>query len=109
MSQTDLARASGVSQSAIASYENGSRKTAKGIFKLANALQVDPAWLSMGVGHMEALPGSTNAIKVQEPAKEAWPFSTIPLADYWALSTHERRLIENTLRTMMQTLLARKA
>src|SRR3546814_8331452 len=39
LSQKALARATGLSQSAIASYENGTRKSAKGIFKLAEALQ----------------------------------------------------------------------
>lgn len=103
MSQAALARASGVSQSAIASYENGSRKTAKGIFDLARALHVDPTWLSMGSGAMEAAP-STNVIGLREPNRDVWPFPSIPAQDYWALSTSERLIVENTVHAMMLTM-----
>lgn len=100
MSQAALARASGVSQSAIASYENGSRKTAKGIFDLARALQVDPTWLSMGAGSMEPA-AFTNAMGVRESRQDAWPFSSIPQQDYWSLTPSERLIVENTVRAMM--------
>ena len=101
MSQAALAHASGVSQSAIASYENGSRKTAKGIFDLARALQVDPTWLSMGAGNMDPMAPSTNAMGVRESGQDTWPFASILLQDYWALSAPERQVIENTLRAMI--------
>lgn len=104
MSQAALARASGVSQSAIASYENSSRKTAKGIFDLARALQVDPTWLSMGAGNMDPMTPSTNAMGVREPSQDAWPFESILLQDYWALSAPERLIIENALRAMILTM-----
>lgn len=104
MSQAALARASGVSQSAIASYENGSRKSAKGIFDLARALQVDPTWLSMGSGRMEPAASFTNAIGIREPSLDAWPFSSILPQDYWALSPSERLIVENTLHAMMLTM-----
>ncbi len=55
LSQAALASACGVSQSAIANYENGSRKIAKNIFLLAEILNVNPIWLSQGTGPMEPL------------------------------------------------------
>lgn len=108
MSQAMLARASGVSQSAIASYENGSRKTAKGIFDLARALQVDPTWLSMGTGSMDSGTHATNVMGVREPNPDAWPFASILPQDYWGLSISERTIIESTVRAMVLTMRAQK-
>lgn len=104
MSQAALARASGVSQSAISSYESGARQTAKGIFDLARALQVDPTWLSMGAGNMNPTTPTTNAMGVHEPDRSAWPFTSILPQDYWALSASERLIIENTVRAMILTM-----
>ncbi|MBV6272484.1 helix-turn-helix domain-containing protein [Alcaligenaceae bacterium CGII-47] len=104
MSQAALARTSGVSQSAIASYESGTRKTAKGIFDLAHALQVDPTWLSMGAGGMEPGTPATNVMDIREPRQEAWPFTTILAQDYWSLSAAERAIVESTVRAMILTM-----
>lgn len=104
MSQAALARASGVSQSAIASYENGSRKTAKGIFDLARALHVDPTWLSLGAGPMDPATPATNVMDVRGSAQDAWPFAGILAQDYWALSAPQRQVIENALRAMILTM-----
>jgi len=98
LSQAALARASGVSQSAIASYENGSRKSTQKIFRLAQALQVDPVWLSMGTGAMEPAP----AARPLRDAADAWPFSAIRPEAYWALPAAERQAIEDTVGTMMR-------
>lgn len=52
-SQNALARASGLSQGAISSYETGNRKSAKEIFRLAQVLEVSAAWLSEGTAPMD--------------------------------------------------------
>lgn len=53
LSQENLAHISGLSQSAVASYENGLRQSSRSIRKLAIALQVNLDWLETGAGPME--------------------------------------------------------
>lgn len=98
LSQAALARASGVSQSAIASYENGTRKSTQKIFRLAQALQVDPVWLGMGTGPIEPAPPGHPL----RDAGGAWPFPGIPPEAYWSLSGAERSAIEDTVSAMMR-------
>lgn len=52
MSQEQLAKASGVSQSTIAQIERGRNQGTKHILKLAGALGVRPEWLETGRGEM---------------------------------------------------------
>jgi transcriptional regulator with XRE-family HTH domain len=54
MTQLALARAGGLSQSAIGSYESGQRQSSRALFKLASALRVNPVWLDTGRGGMES-------------------------------------------------------
>ncbi|WP_261006937.1 helix-turn-helix domain-containing protein, partial [Bordetella pertussis] len=49
LSQENLAHISGLSQSAVASYENGLRQSSRSIRKLAIALQVNLDWFETGV------------------------------------------------------------
>lgn len=111
--QAALARACGLSQGAIANYENKSRKTAKDIFKLADALRVNPIWLVQGVGPMEqpptpaALPPPADAWLAETAGgtrNDRWPFAGIPADQFWALSEHDRKLIENTISTLIESL-----
>lgn len=51
MSQDDLSKAAGVSQSTIAQIERGRNKGTKHILALARALRVSPEWLESGKGH----------------------------------------------------------
>ncbi|MDN5842368.1 MAG: helix-turn-helix transcriptional regulator [Alcaligenaceae bacterium] len=106
LSQKALARASGLSQSAIASYENGTRKSAKGIFRLAQVLQVDPAWLSMGLGKMELTPhqADPNIQYVSDADTVFWPFQAISPRDYQSLSLSDRQIIEAAVNAMVQSM-----
>src|SRR3546814_13056461 len=69
LTQAALARACGLSQGAIANYEGKSRRTAKEIFKLADALRVSPVWLSRGFGLME--PNAPPAIAAADASVKA--------------------------------------
>lgn len=51
MSQDELAKAAGISQSTIAQIERGRNKGTKYILSLAKALSVAPEWLGTGKGH----------------------------------------------------------
>lgn len=55
LTQADLSRASGVSQTGISALELGRGKTATGenLFALADALRVNPRWLISGEGPMD--------------------------------------------------------
>ncbi|WP_353173173.1 helix-turn-helix domain-containing protein [Paracandidimonas soli] len=105
LTQTELAKASGISQSAIANYENGTRKTAKNIFKLAKALQLNPLWLAEGVLPMEP--------SLAEPAQDyaganfagaSWPFHQISPQTWKSLSAHDRQIVEHTISALIRTL-----
>lgn len=56
MTQQDLAKASKVAQSTIASWENGARETGRKITALAQPLDVDELWLATGTGSPFRLP-----------------------------------------------------
>ncbi len=111
LSQSALAGACGLSQSAIANYENGSRKTAKDIFRLAEILGVNPIWLAQGTGPMEPLapPVQTQtsyhlaeARALQQLAP--WPFPAISPDEYWSLPDEARAIVENTLASLIKSL-----
>ncbi|WP_262357126.1 helix-turn-helix domain-containing protein, partial [Bordetella pertussis] len=86
LSQENLAHISGLSQSAVASYENGLRQSSRSIRKLAIALQVNLDWFETGVGPMEleAYPSGPAAWRpgLMEPGGERaaapWPFRMPP-------------------------------
>ncbi len=105
-SQAALARATGLSQGAISSYETGNRKSTKIIFKLAQILNVNATWLSLGTGPMDipphqpiSLAGSTQKVSDALPADLSlagrWPFQELSETDYWALSEQQRRMVDS--------------
>ncbi|MGB3289931.1 MAG: helix-turn-helix transcriptional regulator [Burkholderiaceae bacterium] len=110
LSQAALARACGLSQSAIANYENKTRQTAKGIFRLAEALQVNPAWLAQGIGPMEVADPADpthSSYRVADATHAGqqglWPFKHISPATYWSLPQEDRDIVEATLTSMIQS------
>lgn len=102
MSQKQLAVACGLSQSAISSYENNSRKSPQKLLQLATVLGVDPYWLSRGTGHMRPAPPPTLSMS------EQWPFSSISPGQIWLLSQADRQAVENTLSALVDSLLLRQ-
>jgi len=113
LSQAALARASGLSQGAISSYETGTRKTTTGIIELAHALDVSPVWLLTGEGPMQSHADVASASDKSEsrlrdvqaqPASAAWPFRHINPADYWALPENRRRIVEQTIAALISAM-----
>ncbi len=110
--QASLARACGLSQSAIANYETKNRETAKDIFKLADALRVNAVWLGQGIGPMEStatltgLPEPSNATVADVTAAQMsrWPFTSIAQSRFWSLSEDKRLIIEDTVATLIASL-----
>lgn len=105
LTQAALAKASGLSQGAVANYESGTRHSARQIFKLAGALHVNALWLGNGRGPMEsdeAAPDlSTYHVADKLPAKPTdWPFPQVPPAVYRALSRDDRALVEHLVNTL---------
>jgi len=103
MSQKQLADACGLSQSAISSYESGSRKSAQKLLIIASKLEVDLYWLSRGTGHVFPTGQSRLAMG------ESWPFPSVPPDQIMALSEHDRLTVEKTLKTLIDSLRLRQA
>ncbi len=111
LSQSQLARSCGLSQGAIANYESASRKSAKDIFRLADALQVSAAWLGTGQGPMELEPAYDETVLSYSlsdtglpPASQGlWPFPGISSAEFWSLSQKERQVIEDTVLSLLRS------
>ena len=105
LTQAELARASGLSQGAISSYETGSRKSTTGLIQLAQALKVNPVWLIRGTGHMELDLAVENATRLQENQPQAttaaWPFTTVQPDEYWSLTHTQRHVIEEAVAAMI--------
>lgn len=117
LSQAALAKACGLSQSAIGNYENRTRKNAKGIFRIAEVLGVNPGWLVMGTGPMLALPASSPSqahyqisdSPANQPATPlqqlaVWPFELLPPEEFWSLSQQDRKLIEQAVISLTRSL-----
>ncbi len=94
-----LARRCGLSQSAISSYESGSRKAPSKVLAIAQALEVSVWWLARGEGAM--LPGAT-ASTLQE---STWPFPTISPKQFWSLPARDRDAAERVLAAFIEGLL----
>ncbi len=70
ISQRELAKAAGLSQSAIGNIESGRRELGEIGLKVAQALGVDPHWLSTGEGTMQiARPATEKITSAQRSAK----------------------------------------
>lgn len=79
LSQADLARLCGLTQSAISNYENGTRRDAREILDLARALNVSALWLRKGIGTMEFKDDSYTLSEPQDgPPIVTWPFRLFP-------------------------------
>lgn len=109
LSQTELARASGLSQGAISSYETGTRRTTTGLIQLAQALRVNPAWLITGAGSMELEPATDTTppsfglqdVRSPHPVSATWPFPGIKPGDFWVLPEPQRHAIEQTVAALI--------
>ncbi|TAL90008.1 MAG: helix-turn-helix domain-containing protein [Candidimonas sp.] len=111
LTQAQLARASRLSQGAIANYESGTRQESKGIFRLAEALRVNVLWLGQGVGEMEpatmsAPPPAGNQLadSGHVQANALWPFKTISHEAYQLLSSKDKAVIERTVAALIVSL-----
>ena len=102
--QAELARACGISQGAIGNYETDSRRNAKDIFKLAEVLEVEAAWLAMGTGPMRSKTAA--AVAEGQPAEETtvWPFPDIDPERVWALTSDQRDMLSNALAIMLKAM-----
>jgi len=100
LSQETLARACGLSQSAISSYENGTRQSPKKLLSLAQVLEVDIYWLSRGQGDMTPPPGAIGAL-----GEGAWPFPSIDPRQFWTLTRKDRLVVESAVGALIDSLL----
>lgn len=106
LSQAELARAAGLSQSAISNYENNSRRDSRALFELAAILRVNPLWLAQGLGPMETQPDPP--METVRPAagviaeQSLWPFNRVSPSDYWALMPSERTIVEDTVSNLVR-------
>jgi transcriptional regulator with XRE-family HTH domain len=102
LSQADLARLCGLTQSAISNYENGTRRDAREILDLARALNVSALWLRKGIGTMEFKDDSYTLSEPQDgPPIVTWPFRLFSVDEVVALADGERDLLDRTLRHLL--------
>ena len=114
--QLELSRVSGISQSAIASYESGARKSSRSTRKLARALNVEVEWLETGHGPMQASDGYPTGGACATPAlmdaaaggklhagARYWPFASITPARYDGLATRDKRRLEQMMKIFIDS------
>lgn len=103
LTQGELARAAGISQSAIASYESGKRNSAKNFVRLAHALHVNPLWLIDGLEPMEpALAEPLADYPEGAPNRVLWPFQQVTPQAWESLSSRDKQVVEYTIAAMLQ-------
>jgi transcriptional regulator with XRE-family HTH domain len=103
LTQAELARACGLSQGAIGNYESDSRRNAKDVFRIAEALEVEPAWLAMGTGPMERATAPHVADSTRHTMTH-WPFPGIEPSRIWALSADQRQMLAAALVGMVSAM-----
>ncbi|QDQ88180.1 helix-turn-helix domain-containing protein [Alcaligenaceae bacterium SJ-26] len=109
LTQQQLARIAGLSQSAVGNYESDQRHSSRALIALASALNIDPRWLDSGRG---TPPGSQQPPPLKEPetpyaaeswqATQLWPFPSIDPASLSALSQADRQILESLVRTFIE-------
>jgi transcriptional regulator with XRE-family HTH domain len=116
LTQQQLARMVGVSQSAIGSYESGQRRSTRALFKLAAALNVEAIWLNSGKGPMEAWESDDYRLREpaatlgspdrhsgrSRPAPACWPFPNIEPTRYEGLVIQDKRTLEKLAYTFIE-------
>lgn len=104
LTQEDLARAAGVTQSTIGNIEAGTRKNPRELLAIASALDVDPTWLK--TGKAITLSSSHSSIVAAFKAPEGntqdthWPIRSISAADYAQLPRATQEQIEAFISTV---------
>lgn len=95
LTQEDLARAAGVTQSTIGNIEAGTRKSPRELLAIAGALGVDPLWLKTGkqtsAGSMPPNPPSQEKPEKSTPE---WPIRSISAAQYAQLPRATQEQVE---------------
>ncbi|HLU78721.1 MAG TPA: helix-turn-helix transcriptional regulator [Burkholderiaceae bacterium] len=104
LSQAELAQACGVSQGTIGNYESGRRTRPQNIFRLAEVLEVSPAWLAMNTGPMELSSPSVFAEPPAPMVSTVWPLPGIDPARIWALSAQKREVLTQAVAGMLALL-----
>jgi len=104
LSQAQLAHACGLSQGTIGNYESGRRKNPQNVFRIAEVLQVSPAWLVLNAGPMELPPSTPLAEPPAALSNTVWPLPEIDPARIWALPLHKRQLLAQTIASMLAVL-----
>jgi transcriptional regulator with XRE-family HTH domain len=97
--QSRLAHASGLTQSAIANYETGLRAAPSGpaLIGLATALDVAPEWLQQGSVLIRT--ADTASIETVQPI---WPFPSIEYVHYQSLSVADKQVLEAIIVTFIR-------
>lgn len=98
LTQEKLAKLCSISQSTIASYENGSRLHARNLIELAHVLHVTPKWLRYGEGSMHNTLHETST-----NYDNHWPFVSISPTDFFNLPAEKLQLIESVVQTMIKS------
>lgn len=93
MSQAELAKKAGVSQSTIGNLESGFRKSPKYVLTIATALGVDPMWLQYGSGLQKPLMAMEPVRPYGRTAYD-WPFLSVTQAEWGSLPNDVKALID---------------
>ena len=110
ISQAELAKKAGVSQSTIGNLESGSRKSPKYVLAIATALGVDPMWLQYGTGNQQPVVAPDNVLSYGSVYD--WPFLSVSQIEWAQLPNDVKALLDAQVKAavnMMQTSNAKKS
>lgn len=93
LSQAELAKKAGVSQSTIGNLESGTRKSPKYVLTIATALGVDPMWLQYGSGVQKPLVAMEPPRPYGRTAYD-WPFLSVSQEEWESLPNDVKALID---------------
>ncbi len=95
LSQVELAKKAGLSQSTVAQIERGRNSRSAHILNLAEALKVHPRWLEGGEGPKEG--GAQSSTEVATEPNQPWPFPEIPEDEIRALAPAQLSALQGAI------------
>jgi transcriptional regulator with XRE-family HTH domain len=100
LSQAELARKAGMTQGSIGNLETGTRKSAKNILVIAQALGVDAMWLQYGAAQYKPPQAEEKPVSYM-PGLHPWPFAGVHESEWARLSRHQKSQVEAFIRGML--------
>ena len=101
LTKTDIWKAADATSGAATHWFNGSNGMDMATcMKVASLLRVNPQWLYDGAGPKRNRSDGSTELQASPPLA-TWPFPDVSAGEYESLSTYDKKIVENLIRSML--------